>query len=477
MAATKGRKRKQISNLMFLASIILAFSLFQKNVLAKKSRKDPDSEDLEHLRSQLNKLLKQQKIFNLIKKKGKLMKLAMQEDGQTTQENPEAPIEETAVAAEAVPVEVVPEAPLQVEEPVPAEAEAPEVEAVDQAQVEEAPPVVESEVAEPPSDTQEAAPVEVAEEAPQPVEEPVTNVEETPVEAAAESTEESAQPAEAVAEVDEQESTQALEESLEKEAKKKECSKDDSDEECLEKRLKSKLVHLLGVFDSLYSSMEEVCQASESVCKKILDRIKEFENLRPESNQQEMEVALKETVKETADNVFEIAKQQLELKGEENIKNLRKVIDDERERLIEGFKPELPKFESEDQMKTQCESHTTKVLKNIVENFYLNDYLKTPEGEAASEESESSEAEEPDEDPEDTLIQEITGDADPLLSVANEETKNTNLARVQKTKVISKSKKKKMKKKSKKNRKSKLDLDLDSLSDKTALELLSSLLK
>ena len=128
-------------------------------------------------------------------------------------------------------------------------------------------------------------------------------------------------------------------------------------------------------------------------------------------------------------------------------------------------------------MKTQCDSHSTKVLKNIVENFYLNDYLKTPEGEAASEESESSEAEEPDEDPEDTLIQEITGDADPLLSIPNEETKNTNLARVQKTKVISKSKKKKMKKKSKKNRKSKLDLDLDSLSDKTALELLSSLLK
>ena len=98
-------------------------------------------------------------------------------------------------------------------------------------------------------------------------------------------------------------------------------------------------MHFLWVFDSLYSSMEEVCQASESVCKKILDRIKEFENLRPESNEQEMEVALKETVKETADNVFEIAKQQLELKGEENIKNFRKVIDDEWERLIEGFKP------------------------------------------------------------------------------------------------------------------------------------------
>jgi hypothetical protein len=462
-------------NLLRTVSLIFILVLCISNVSTSKSGSDVDSEDLKHLKSQLNKLLREQKIFNLIKKKGKLMKLAMQEDQEPGTEEPsDAEPETEAVEESAEETDTLIQDPLQTTTPevpedvvteTPVEAETPaEVEVQPEAEA----PVEETQVVPEPDITpEENTPVDtVPEEAP---------VSETPV---GEGSPDAA-PAEVVAEeggvTEGNEEAEAPEEGSGTEDVKKECKADDSDDECLEKRLKSKLVHLLGVFDSLYSSMEEVCQASETVCKKILDRIKEFENLRPESNEVESEQILKDVVKETAGNVFEIAKQQLELKGEDNIKNLEKIIQKEGDRLIEGFKSELDKFENEDQLRNQIESQTTKVLKNLVENFYLNDYLKTPEGEAAGEDSESTEAQEEMSDPEDSLIKEITANNQGVP----EETKVTGLAaqikpKSLKSKKNNKSRKNKMKRKSKK---SNLDLDLDSLSDKTALELLSSLLK
>ena len=498
---------KRISILVLSIFMILFHSHISKHKKASKSK--PDSEDLNHLRNQLKQLIKQQKIFNLIKKKGKNVKFAQQEaeegtdeaqpdqidapipedpqETETPQQQPNQPIPETPeeVVVE-IPEQTPPEEPVEetpkeevpevIEQPVPEEAP---VETTPEVQIEEVAPEVPVEEAAPKTPVEEAAPET-------PVEADVPPVSEEPVETVEEEVPEETEIVETPSQIEEvspeppvEAPTQDVPESTpEPEEKPKtvseDCEEDDTEEECLEKRLKSKLVHLLGVFDSLYSSMEEVCQASESVCKKILDRIKDFENLRPESSEKELEDILKNTVKETSDNVFEIAKQQLELKGEENISKLKSMIGDETERLIKGFQSQLGKFENEEQLKNQVGSQTTKVLKNLVESFYLNDYLKTSEGELSTEDSESSENEDDKSDPEDTLIKEITANAQ--ITDSDKLTGLASSGKIQETK----EKKRKIgkKKKGKKRNKHKdLDLNLDSLSDKTTLELLSSLLK
>ena len=476
---------RRISLLILSIFLVLFHSQVSKHKKASKSQ--PDSEDLDHLRSQLKQLIKQQKIFNLIKKKGKNVKLAQQEADEGTEETPaesdpvEAQVEESPEVETPEDVETpetpVPEEETETEEQPAEETETPEeaepAESTEETQTEEA-PEEEAPAEEAPANPEEAPssedPVDTPEEE-APVEE-TPKVEEQPEDEAPEP-EAPEVPEDAPApEIVPEASSEPESAEEPPKAVAEDCQEEDTEEECLEKRLKSKLVHLLGVFDSLYSSMEEVCQASESVCKKILDRIKDFENLRPESSEKELEDVLKKSVKETSENVFEIAKQQLELKGEDNISKLKSMIGDESERLIKGFQSQLGKFENEDQLKNQVGSQTTKVLKNLVESFYLNDYLKSSEGELSTEESEESEEEDDASDPEDTLIKEITGN-----SQTADSDKLTGLASSGKTREAKKKNFVKKKKGKKRNKHKDLDLNLDALSDKTTLELLSSLLK
>lgn len=158
---------------------------------------------------------------------------------------------------------------------------------------------------------------------------------------------------EEVKEKDPTEPESSSDESDKSKKKKESCAANIKEQDCLEKKLKVKLVHLLSVFDSLHLSMEEVCESSETVCVKILDRIKEFENLRPNNNQGEMGLVLQNTLEETAKNVMDIATQELELNGEDNLHQLKQQVDEEKQRLKEGFEKELPKFEDEDQLRSQ----------------------------------------------------------------------------------------------------------------------------
>lgn len=505
MILNKKKYRPIHSSQICLLVLFILATFLQNHAQCRKTK--ADSEDLAHLRDQLKKLMAQQQIYNLIKKNGKLMKLAQQdtqdEPEQVSPEDPpqsadpatpDPPIEpdppvEDPPAADATPDSSPEEAPSEAEEP-PTEASPEEAPADTQAtgsgdsgedgQTEATQNGVE-EAEKGSSDDPESAgevggdnPEEAGEADGVPTEEQPANAETEEAKPEEQASEDGTGEAETTTEAGtggdaEAEEKETSEETTteEKKPEKSECEESDTKDECMEKKLKSKLVHLLSVFDNLYSSMEEVCQTSESVCKKILDRIKEFENLRPETNEAELSAILTQTIKETSDNVFEIAKQQLEIKGEDNISKLRVLIDEERKRIDKGFQTQLSKFEDEESLKNQVSSQTTKVLKNTVESFYLNDYLKGSESEESSEESEA-EDETKEEDPEDSLIKEIMGDAqgtDKLTALAEKE------ARVKKKKGAKKKKRKKA------ARKKESGLNLDALSDKTTLELLSSLLK
>lgn len=192
-----------------------------------------------------------------------------------------------------------------------------------------------------------------------------------------------------------------------------ECLDNESEEDCLERKLQNKLTHLLTVFDSLYSSMEEVCSASKSVCSQILDRIKDFEKLRPADARERFGKILQETLAATADNVVKIAIKELDLKGEENLTKLRALIDKTVKKLRKGFEGQFDKFEDEDDLKEQVNSQATKVLKNDVESFYLNDYLggKAVDNELESDSSQI-ENDSQTESTEDSMIEEIKQVAD-----------------------------------------------------------------
>lgn len=503
------------SKLALLTLLILAL-LTRGSQSVSKKQTAPDSEDLTHLRDQLKKLMAQQKIYNLIKKNGKLLKLAQQDiQSDPEQAPPDAPpVAEAAdptlapqidpePPVEAPPVDAQPDAaappaeePVAAEEPpaaAPAGDNADVADAAggdptaDAAQTESADAVAEETVkseADPASagdsggdgaETGAASEAETGAAAEAPEQAATGDSVDGAVADAAGETGAVETPAEAPVETAPAEPESGGEETTGGESPTEasegedECGDSDSKDECMEKKLKSKLVHLLSVFDNLYSSMEEVCQTSESVCKKILDRIKDFENLRPESNEAELGALCTRTIRETADNVFEIAKQQLEIKGEDNLAKLRRLIDEEGQRVDRGFQSQLAKFDNEEALKNQVSSQTTKVLKNTVESFYLNDYLKASESEESSAETETEPEEAPAEDPEDSLIKEITGDAD-----ADAGDKLTGLAEKGARKRHRGGKKRKKKRAI---RRKTGGLDLEGLSDKTTLELLSSLLK
>ena len=527
MKFQKGKKRSLPLPTLFLLILLTVPISYKSKTQKKHSKTTSDSEDLAHLRHQLRKLIQQQKIYNLIKKKGKLKKLAQEGDqvseevvtGDSGNESTGEGIENTMSDSETN-VDNVESGNIESGEEVGGNGgEIQEGGGGDEEGVQEDMGIHDENGGLTENDVQEEGD-SANEEVDGTNDDGVVNEnQETPEDTGIEESPDKAEDANILSNTEDTDMSSDIQDNTPEEnpdsntenpdsntdspettpedpentsenpdntpgnpttsdaqannpepENHDECSDDDTTEECLEKRLKSKLVHLLGVFDSLYSSMEEVCQASESVCKKILDRIKEFENLRPESSEKEMEVALHDTVKETSDNVFEIAKQQLDLKGEDNIKKLNDMIQEEQKRLEEGFKSQLGKYETEEQLRNQVSSQTTKVLKNTVESFYLNDYLGSNEGL----ESESSESEDdPEEtDPEDSLIQEITNGSGVESNVNSE--KMTGLAK-KRSRQKKKAKKKRLR--SKRKGKKDLDLDLDSLSDKTTLELLSSLLK
>jgi hypothetical protein len=153
------------------------------------------------------------------------------------------------------------------------------------------------------------------------------------------------------------------------------CLENSPNSKCLSKNIQEKTAHLLSVFDNLYSPIELICSQSESVCTQILDSLNKFEDFRPKSKRSEFTPVMKNKVEEIAREMERIGVDKLEIIGQDQID----LLDDRIWEIVETIKQEfirnIEDFESKEDMLTELNRKATFLLKMVIVNFYLEEYL------------------------------------------------------------------------------------------------------